>query len=153
MKKNAGFSLIELIITVAVAATVMWFAIPNLNELVRNNRMVAQVNDVVTALNFARSEAIKRGSQVQIVAAGGSWASGWDVQLIDGTVLRTFPALGDGMTLTEAMNATTITYDGTGRVLTAATFSLCDSKRTGETGRSISVIATGRVSTSDLTCS
>lgn len=68
MKKNHenGFTLIELMVTVAVSAIVLSVAVPGFQDLIRNNRLATQANQLVTALNLARSEAIKRGVRVTV---------------------------------------------------------------------------------------
>ena len=57
MKKlhNLGFSLIELMITVALAAIVLAMGVPAFGDLVQDNRMATLINDLVTDLNLARS--------------------------------------------------------------------------------------------------
>jgi type IV fimbrial biogenesis protein FimT len=66
-KQNSGFSLIELIVTLVVAAILASIAIPNFRDFIRNNQISTQTNDLVGDLAFARSEAIKRGSRNVIV--------------------------------------------------------------------------------------
>ena len=82
-----GFSLIELIVTLSVASILMTLAVPSFSSFVKDNRLITQTNDFVTALNFARSEAIKRGDRItvckstdQVSCSGsGSWDQGWIV--------------------------------------------------------------------------
>ena len=90
MKKlhNLGFSLIELMITVALAAIVLAMGVPAFGDLVQDNRMATLINDLVTDLNLARSEAIKQAVPLTICkrnTAGtncnnaGNWSDGWIV--------------------------------------------------------------------------
>jgi type IV fimbrial biogenesis protein FimT len=58
--KQAGFTLLELMLTVALLAVVMGFGLPNMQEFVRNSRMSSSANDIISDFNFARSEAVKR---------------------------------------------------------------------------------------------
>lgn len=90
---TGGFTLLELMVTVSVLAILVVVAVPNFFNLVQNNRATAHANDLVTALNVARSEAIRRGRPVALCprAASGavscgatSWAQGWAV-VADGT--------------------------------------------------------------------
>jgi len=81
-KNNAGFTLIELMVTVSIAAILIGMAIPSFTDTIASNRLTANANEMVTALNFARSEAIKRGTQVTIARLSGTnkkWESGWQV--------------------------------------------------------------------------
>lgn len=115
-----GFTLIELMVTLAVFAIVMTIAIPSFNAQIRNNRSLTFGDEFATALNFARSEAVKRGSPVSLCAAdedqtgcGNDWANGWlvvvdsseetgnsvTVEDADADVLRVWDPFGDEMAL------------------------------------------------------
>lgn len=61
-----GFTLIELMITLLVAAVILGVGVPNFQEFIANNRMAAATNDVISALHMARSEAIKRRTNVTL---------------------------------------------------------------------------------------
>jgi type IV fimbrial biogenesis protein FimT len=58
--RQSGFTLLELMITIALLAVLLSFGIPNFRDFIRNARMTAAANDVLADMNFARSEAIKR---------------------------------------------------------------------------------------------
>jgi type IV fimbrial biogenesis protein FimT len=82
---QSGFTLIELLVTVSIAAVVLTIAIPNFIAFVQNTRITSQANDMVTSLNYARSEAIKRGIRTTVCssatgtscAASTTWETGW----------------------------------------------------------------------------
>ena len=87
-QKPRGFTLIELVITVSMAAIILTLGIPRFREMVLNNKMTAQINSLVSDLNLARSEAIKRGASVTLCkrnSAGtncdntANWNGGWIV--------------------------------------------------------------------------
>lgn len=61
-----GFTLIELMITLLVAAIVLGIGVPNFQQFLATNRMATATNDVVTALHAARSQAVKRRANVTI---------------------------------------------------------------------------------------
>ena len=96
-RKNAGFTLIELMMTLLVAGVVLGFGIPAFTEFIANNRMAASVNDFTSAIHMARTEAVKRRANVTLCpsadwntdnpscANAGSFADGWIV-FIDCTV-------------------------------------------------------------------
>jgi type IV fimbrial biogenesis protein FimT len=82
LTKNVGFTLVELIVTVAIAGILVGLAIPSFTSIIRSNRLTTYTNEFVTALNLARSEAIKRGEQVTITRKSATekvWEEGWDV--------------------------------------------------------------------------
>lgn len=56
---HSGFTLLELMLVITVAAVIMGIAIPNFREFLWNNRISGAANDVVTAIHLARSQAIK----------------------------------------------------------------------------------------------
>lgn len=149
---NKGFTLVELMIVLAIAAILAGVAVPSFQSLIRDNALTSEANQFVSAIHFARSEALKRSNSVTLTAnTTGKWQYGWSVG--DGVdTLRNYAALSGTSTLTST--SSTITYRGTGFISgnSAITLDLCDD-RTGETGRRISISVTGRASVSKLTCS
>jgi type IV fimbrial biogenesis protein FimT len=89
MKKN-GFTLIELMVTIAMIGITLTFGVPLFQETIRSNRMAAQYNEFVATMNYARSEAVKRTVRVSVCASNpeasgnspqtqctGAWDTGW----------------------------------------------------------------------------
>lgn len=70
--RHHGFSLIELMITIVVAAILLAIAIPSFRTLILSNELTTTTNEWVTAVNVARSEAIKRSAGVVVCGAGGN---------------------------------------------------------------------------------
>ncbi len=84
VRSQRAFTLIELMITIAVVSIVLIVAAPRFDRTVVNNKSVAIANDFVAALNFARAEALKRNSFVTLCprnddnnGCGTDWAKGW----------------------------------------------------------------------------
>ncbi len=154
MKKNpsinkSGFTLIELLVTVAIAAVVMGLAVPSFNEAIRSNKLTSYTNDLVSALNLARSEAVKQGKTVTVrrvdnnsftkLGAAANWEDGWDVfvdQNGDGiydavdSLIRSFPPLQSNYTLRgNALSfASSITYGSSGQSGGNGRFVICDDR-------------------------
>ena len=82
---NKGFTLIELLTTVVVASIVLAIALPSFKDQANNTRALAMGEEFSTALNFARSEALKRSKRVTVCASADSltcsadWTKGYIV--------------------------------------------------------------------------
>ena len=59
-----GFTLVELVVTMSIAAILLTQAVPSFNAMIANNRITAQVNELVTAINMGRSEAARLNTTV-----------------------------------------------------------------------------------------
>lgn len=66
-----AFTLLELIVTLAIVGVLAAFAAPNMGTIIRNHRITTLTNEVLTEIKLARSEAIKRGTSVAICTADG----------------------------------------------------------------------------------
>jgi len=69
-----GFTLIELMVTVAVMAIVAAIAAPAMQGIVRANRLAATSTEVITALQLARTEAVRRNARVMVCASADGQA-------------------------------------------------------------------------------
>ena len=87
MKKQSGFTLIELMVTLVIAGTLYAIAGPSITDVVSGKRSVATTNELLAALHIARSEAIKLNKRVTICESNngtscsstGKWEDGWIV--------------------------------------------------------------------------
>jgi len=76
-----GFSLVEMIIALAIVAISLAIGIPQIASAMQRSSATATVNTLVAALNKARFEAARRGQHVvlQSTSGGNDWSSGWGV--------------------------------------------------------------------------
>lgn len=141
--KTAGFTLIEMMVTIAVLGILASLALPAYQGFVVSSRMTGQANEFLTSLSLARSEAIKRNATITMSAKTGGWAKGWAITDAGGTVLRDHAALEGGSTLS---GATTISFLPRGQASAAITFNLCNQNVSVDPGRNIVVGVSGRAS-------
>lgn len=137
----SGFSLIELLVTITLGGIVLSIAIPSFSETIVSNRLTAYNNDFISALNLARSEAVKRGYHVVVRKTGANWENGWQVFVdIDRSTsakenvldtgkdieLKVYPALPTNFTLRGNNNFVNfIRYQPDGTSNNTGSFALC----------------------------
>ena len=66
MSTERGFTIIELLITLSIVGILATLAGPSFSDMLKNNRLTTQTNDLILAMNIARSEAVKRGNAVAV---------------------------------------------------------------------------------------
>ncbi len=163
--QETGFTLIELMVTIVVAAIILTVAIPSFKEIIDNNRLVTQVNAFTTSLATARSEAIQRSLQVTMCKSAngvncvttGNWEQGWIVfEDTNGNgdnagddLIRVFSALPTGYTLREGGSfsnwiAYTRTGMSAGNAGVSDTFRVCTADAVTTKSRAIEINTTGR---------
>ena len=141
--RSRGFTLIELMVTVAIVAILVTVGIPNLRDAMIRSRLSGYVQEFYGALTLARSEAIKRGFSVSICKSSngtsctGNWSDGWIIFVnknddspaaVDSgeEILRIYPALPGNNTLNANNNFTNyITFDRLGMANNIGTFVFC----------------------------
>ncbi len=151
--KTQGFTLIELVATIAIAGILMAMTIPSFNSTITSSRITSYANDFVSALNLARSEAVRRGIPVSVSNNGTPthWGeSGWTVVDANGIILRVYTKLANGYNLTNnGLYNNAVTYLSTGLTSVAGTtssevvFNLCKGIDM-TTSRAISIESVGR---------
>lgn len=152
--------MVELMITLVIAAILVAIAVPSFQETIKNNRMINSANAAVGALQFARMQAVSRANTVYLGPRNGTnWAEGimvWfdkdgDGAYSAGEEIRAWESFGSGVVLATATNQ--YQFLATGALISATEMTLCDSSRIGETGRTIEILISGMVAVKDLTCS
>jgi type IV fimbrial biogenesis protein FimT len=172
-RAQPGFTLLELMVVLAIAGVLFAVGIPAMGNFVRNSRITSAANDVMAALHFTRSEAIKRRLPVTLctstnnvtdvnpTCAASALLTGWIV-FVDTNqsgqrdageaVLLQHEAMNDQITARSSITPLRVTYLLNGFALNpnAARLVLCDQRGNQPTGgelssaRGILVSVTGR---------
>lgn len=146
-----GFTLIELMVTISIAAILATIAIPSFQDATLNSKLNALSNNFVASAHLARSEAIKRNATVTLSAASGGWQNGWEVKA-GTTVIHTQSNLPNGFLLSEGNSVSSIVFQPTGVGANSASLTLCRVTPTvGSQKRTISVSVTGRPDVTKVT--
>ncbi len=133
MRRARGFTMVELLATVAIIAILSAVAVPAMREFSVRTNVTTTTNDIVVALALARSEAVKRGRNVSVIAAGGSWSNGWTVQVTDtaevlsrrAAVENNYRVLGTATGAGAELDRVIFTGTGGLSVATGYDFSIC----------------------------
>lgn len=109
-----GFTLIELMVTIAIAAILLLVGVPSFKEFQRNSQLTSTVNTLLSAINAGRGEAMKRGAFAYVVPTDGSaWSSGMRV-FVDKNLDQAYTAGTDEIVLDVPAVPSFITMSGTG---------------------------------------
>ncbi len=170
----AGFTIVELMITIAIIGITLVFAAPNITTFIQNYKITTQTNNLLADLQLARNNSVSQGVRVSVCTStdgaactGSNWSGGWivftdangngAVDTATDTVLRVTEAQSTGNTIVASNLSTAGVIQfrpsglASGVTGGGATFKLCDS-RTGAFGRTVSVSPTGRAAAAVATC-
>lgn len=147
MKYN-GFTLVEIMITLAVLSVLIAVGVPQFSSSTANSRLTSAINKLSGDLAFARTEAIKRGVDVTVTGSTTDWAtSGWTVAAINAsgppTTLRISPPLTANATINTNPNTLGVGFRANGRSNNSVAFTLCDN-RSGSFGKRVTLNTTGQ---------
>ena len=158
-RSQDGLTLPELVVTLAVMSILTVGGIGSLQHFIQENRMAAEVNQFVTALHLARSEAVKHESRVVLCPSSDGhncgysreWVNGWILFASDDRehevnerLLQTGSPLSSGIRMSSSNHRKRIVYqpDGTSPG-TNSSFTFCDNRKRAKP-RIICLSNTGR---------
>lgn len=163
--KNQGFTLLELMIAIAVLSIIALYAVPGMGTLMRNNQVTTAKNALVASLQIARAESATTGRNVVLCPSSngrqcqtvGDWSQGWLIYRDDNLNGRFDPMESLVLTHTQAAGTLTIrtsdgrrklTYRGYGRADGSnVRFVFCDAGLS--TGGQVVVANSGRIRSTD----
>ena len=150
--RSHGFTLVEMLVTLAVFAVLMMIAIPSMQPFLQSQSVKNASMDINSTVELARSEAIKRNATVDVTANNATdWSQGWVVS--QGTnVIRNQDSLGN-VVITPSSGS--FSFDGNGRMTTTgSTFTVEPLNKVGSQPLCLTVTvgATGRVESTKVTC-
>ena len=148
-RSACGFTLVELMIAVAVAGVLAAIAIPAFDSFIMSNRLSSYASAFSASARVARTEAMKRNLPVTLCKSSngtscvtsGGWEQGWIV-LSGTTVIKRQQATVSGYLLSSSINSLTFQPNGLGA--TQTTMIVCRSSPLGAQERQVTVSATGR---------
>ena len=169
-ERQRGFTLVEVLVTLAVASVLFATAVPSMQDFITRNHMSTEVNNFIASLYVARSEAVKRVQTVAVCPANSDftdcidstdWQGGWmvfldanqDGKLTNGSdeILQRYPALPSRFAVNG--NQSLFAYDSSGQLYNPGsngTYTFCDTGSVAKT-RKITVSREGRVRVDQLT--
>jgi prepilin-type N-terminal cleavage/methylation domain-containing protein len=114
-----GFTLIELMVSLAIAVLLLVLAMPNYGRWLADSEIQNGAQSLAGGLRFAQAEAVKRNDKIQLVLDNATGSGGWSAQLVDGTVVQdSYFAEGAARMAFDVTPAglTTVTFNGLGMI-------------------------------------
>lgn len=162
---SKGFTLVELMVTIAVAAILIAVASPSMVSLYEGNRARSAISNIETAFLQARSQAISYGIQVTIcplvgTTCGTNWAGGYSIFIdsaptnnlnSDDLLINTQSAINSSDYIKSSENSFTFNPDGMLNSTNTGSIVYCPGDTNSADSRGITIGISGRIS--ELTAS
>lgn len=114
---NQGFSIVELMVAVAILAIIAGIGMPSFQAMMERSRLDSAADTLADSLRFARSEAVTRNATIEV---DGTYANGWNVKM-GNTVLREYTSFHNQVNID---NDTAVSFNGRGMATSAQDFEL-----------------------------
>ncbi|MDX1451258.1 MAG: GspH/FimT family pseudopilin, partial [Oleiphilaceae bacterium] len=141
--QQRGFTVIELMVVTVILAITAGFAVPAFDNFFKTNRMRASEGEIATAIQFARAEAVRRGTSIHMSAVNATsntnewgpglrvWLDADDDDTYDaGEELRVVGSFHNSMTVDGTNGVSTVIFRPTGltNLASTLTFTVCDDR-------------------------
>ncbi len=173
--RSGGFTLLELMVGIAVLAVTLGIAIPSYADMMRRNRVTTHTNQLVAAFAVARSEAVKRGAPIAVCSSDATqsecaesedWSNGWIACTDEGavaglcesgeTIVQRWSAPAEDQVRIVTTAVEFVRYRADGRTQqpggTSAVFIVRPTRCHVGDARSVTVTATGRAASTPTAC-
>lgn len=157
-RRAQGFTLVELMVTLAVSAILVGVGVPAFDTVMLNNKLRSYSTTLAASVQLARSEAAKRKTVVTMcvstdgaLCTDGTWEQGW-ILLSDGKVLKQFQALASEYKIMETTaKAISIDFEPTGMIDEPKLLKVCRYEPVSTHEREVTISALGRTSVAETT--
>lgn len=158
LRARQGFTLVEMMIVLAIAAIVLGLGMPSFNDSVRDKRLSTLTSEFISSVYVARNESLTRRRIITLQPDANGWNVGWTIN--DGnTVLHRFISPDQLITIlavdanNDVLNLSDLSFSPSGKVtrhvlnatgtIGSVNVMVCDSNRTTERGRTLSISPLG----------
>jgi type IV fimbrial biogenesis protein FimT len=142
-KSTSGFTLVELVITMAIISIITALAAPSFSSMVERNTLVAETNRLLGNFRMARNEAVKRHAIVSVAGQGNNWQNGFNVYAnndsnvdyddVNDQIIRKESGLSDNVSIATNANVISFASNGSLNVNGANTITMFLCKTSGAT--------------------